>query len=210
MAELLLLHKRIDVDASPVLYDRPFSPESLAEDWEIRGGEWQSEDGALIGRHPGPFAFLFSRLAFPGNVLLDFHAATVAPATHDIDVFWNASIDPAAPGTRGRAYVAGIQGWWDGKVGIEKSPDYQFVVNAPCPWFQPGRDYHLQVGSIDGHCFIFVDSELKLECTDPTPIDSRVHNKIGFEVYQSIARYSRLSVRQIVWTPRNEEYTLEF
>lgn len=210
MGELLLLHKRIDIDASPVLYEKPFTPESLAADWEICGGEWHCEDGALLGRHPGPFAFLFSRADFPGNVLLDFHAATVAPSTHDIDVFWNATHDPAAPGGRGTAYVAGIQGWWDGKVGIEKSPDYKFVVNAPSPWFQPGRDYHLQVGSIDGHCFIFVDGELKLECLDPDPIDPRVHARIGFEVYQSIARYSKLVVRQIVWTAREAEYAPEF
>ena len=47
MSELLLLHKRIDIDASPVLYDKPFTPESLTADWEIRGGEWFCEDGAL-------------------------------------------------------------------------------------------------------------------------------------------------------------------
>ena len=97
MGELLLLHKRIDIDASPVLYEKPFTPESLAADWEICGGEWHCEDGALLGRHPGPFAFLFSRADFPGNVLLDFHAATVAPSTHDIDVFWNATHDPPRP-----------------------------------------------------------------------------------------------------------------
>lgn len=210
MAELLIMHKRIMLDASPVLYERPFSAESLTADWESRNGEWWYADDALFGRNPvaGP-GCLLSRGRFPGNVLMDFHAQTVLPSTHDIDVMWNMEWDEAR-NERGPAYVVGVQGWWDGKVGIEKSPDYTLVAAAPCPWFRPGQEYHIQAGSIDGHIFVFVDGELKLELLDPNPIDAQRFARVGFEAYQSMVRISRLSVRQIVWEKREMGYQPEF
>jgi hypothetical protein len=210
MAELLLMRKRINLDASPVLYDRPFTAQSLAEDWETRNAAWECRDGALWGANPEPSAgALFTREAFPGNVLLDVHARTVLPSTHDIDLMWNMSWDETT-GTRGVSYVAGIQGWWEGKVGIERSPEYALTAATPCPWFAPGRDFHIQAGSIDGHCFVFVDGLLRLELLDPRPIDSNTHTKLGFEVYQSMIRVSSLVVRRIVWEPRVMAYAPEF
>ena len=35
-----LMRKRIFPEEMEILYDRPFTPESLAEDFEIKGGEW--------------------------------------------------------------------------------------------------------------------------------------------------------------------------
>lgn len=210
MADLLLMHKRIDLDASPALYDRPITAASLAEDWEVRHSTWRCDGEALLGVNPEPGpGVIMSRRGFPGNVLLDFHARTVLPSTHDIDVMWNLSWDEQN-NTRGAAYVAGIQGWWDGKIGIEKSPDYRLVAAAPCPWFEPGREYHIQAGSIEGHCFVFVDGLLRLELFDPAPIDSSVHNRIGFEAYQSMIRIRGLVVRQIVWQKRPQAYPREF
>jgi hypothetical protein len=210
MSELLIMRKRIDLDASPVLYDRPFCEQGLREDWDVRDAEWHCEDGAFLGRNPRPApGVIFSRMAFPGNVLLDFRARTVAPSTHDIDAMWNLSWDERT-NTRGPAYVAGIQGWWDGKVGIEKSPDYRLIAAVPCPWFVPGREYHMQAGSVDGHCFVFVDGVLRLELLDPDPIDSTVHNRVGFEAYQSMVRISGLTVRRIAWEKRQQSYPKEF
>lgn len=83
-------------------------------------------------------------------------------------------------------------------------------ATAPCPWFEPGREYHLQAGSIDGHCFLFVDGLLRLEVTDPDPIDAQANNRIGFEAYQSKVQIRSLLVRQIVWTPRAMGYFAEF
>jgi len=210
MSELLIMRKRIDVAASPVLYDRPFTPECLEEDWVVRHAEWTCQEGAFFGRNPRPApGVIFSRGEFPGNILMDFSAQTVLPSRHDIDVMWNLSWDERTQ-TRGAAYVAGVQGWWDGKVGIEKSPDYRLVAAAPCPWFEPGRQYHIQAGSVDGHCFLFVDGVLRLEVLDPDPINSKRHNRVGFEAYQSMIRVSDLVVRQIVWEEREQSYPEEF
>lgn len=210
VSELLIMRKRIDLSASPVLYDRPFSEESLRADWEARHAQWHCKDGAFWGRNPlpGP-GVLMSRRPFPGDVLMDFYAQTVLPSTHDIDVMWNLSWDEQAD-RRGAAYVAGIQGWWDGKVGIEKSPDYRLVAAAPCSWFAPGKEYHIQAGGIRGHCFIFVDDVLRLELLDPDPIDSAKHARVGFEAYQSMIRIRRLVIRQIVWEERPQSYPKEF
>ncbi len=210
MTELVLMRKQIDLAASPILYDRPLSIFSFCEDWEVRNARWQFEDNALVGKNPEPApGVIFSKKAFPGNVLVDFYAQTVLPSTHDIDVMWNMSWDEAS-NTRGAAYVAGIQGWWNGNVGIEKSPEYQLVATAPSPWFEPGKEYHVQAGSIDGHCFLFVEGQLRLELMDPNPIDASIHNRIGFEAYQSIVKIRKIVVRQIQWREDPQAYPKEF
>ena len=208
--ELLIMHHRIDLADCPVLYERPMSPEAFEEDWLVRSGEWSCEGDSLLGRNERPApGCVECRKAFPGDVLVDFHAQTVLPCTHDIDVMWNMRWDESKD-ARGTAYVAGIQGWWDGKVGIEKAPEYKQIAAAPCPWFTPGRVYHVQAGSVGGECFVFVDGELRLEMLDPDPIDSTTSDRIGFEAYQSMFRIRRVVVRQIVSTPRKQEYAKEF
>jgi len=210
MTDLRIMHKVIHLNTSPVLFDKPFSAASMTEDWEAKNAEWWVADGALWGRNAHAAAgCILSRGTFPGNVLLDFYAMTVAPSTHDIDAFWNASWD-AATNTRGTAYVAGVQGWWTGKIGIERSPTCIPTVAAPCPWFMPGREYHLQMGTIDGHSFIFVDGTLQLELLDTDPINSQQHTHIGFEAYQSQVCIRLLTVRQIAWSPVEEAYRPEF
>lgn len=208
--ELLIIHKRIDLEASPVLYDSPFTQDSFDEDWEVRNAEWWHKDGAFYGKNslPGP-GVIISKKSFPGNVLMDFYGQTILPSTHDINVMWNLSWDEQS-NTRGLSYVAGVQGWWEGKVGIEKSPEYKAIAGTPCPWFEPGKEYHIQAGSIDGHCFIFVDGKLCLEMTDPDPIDSSIHNRVGFEAYQSMIKISNFKVLQIVWQERELSYPQEF
>lgn len=209
--QLLITLKQIDVAGSPVLWQQQgFQADAFERDWTVRSGDWRVLNGALVGSNPLPQpGCLVCRREFPGNVLLDFHAQTLAPSTHDIDVMWNMTWDEAAD-KRGAAYVAGIAGWWDKKVGFEKSPDYKLLCVAPCPWFEPARPYHIQVGSVDGHCFLFVDGVLRLEMIDPDPIDSRKHVNLGFEAYQSMIRITDLVVRQVKWSARPQSYVQEF
>jgi hypothetical protein len=210
MTKLILMNKTIDLEASPVLYDRELTEAVFKSDWETRNAEWVCKDGALWGTNPKPGpGVVFTRQGFPGNVLVDCRAQTVLPSRHDIDVMWNMTWDDEK-NQRGWAYVAGLQGWWTGNIGIEKSPTYKPIAAAPCPWFEPGKEYHIQAGSIDGHCFIFVDGILRLELLDSEPIDSAVNNRIGFEAYQSMVKISRVVVRQIVWTKTEFPYPVEF
>ena len=210
MPPLLIMRKEIDLDRSPVLYDAPLTAEGLAADWQVRGGEWCVEGKWLTGKNPDNApGMVTSRRNFFGNVLLDFEARTVLPSTHDIDCMWNGSWDEAT-NQRGPAYVVGLQGWWEGKVGFEKSPDYALNAATPLFPFEPGRTYRMQVGSIDGHAFVFVDGRLVLEVTDPDPIDTSRYGMIGFEAYASMIQVRRLVVRQIKWTERPLTYAPEF
>jgi len=146
---------------------------------------------------------------FSGNVMVDFEARTVLPCTHDIDFMWNGSWDEAT-NQRGLAYVGGLEGWWGGKVGIEKSPEYKLNALTPLFSFEPGRSYTIQGGSIDGHCFVFVDGRLAIELTDPDPIDSSRYAKIGFEAYCSHIQIRNIKIWRLAWEPVDASYIPEF
>ena len=207
--DLLLINKRLRLDQSPVLFDRPFGSASLPTDWQVRGAEWNVDGEWLTGRNPANApGMVTSRRNYFGNILLDFEARTVQPSTHDIDWMWNGSWDDAS-NTRSVAYVGGLQGWWEGKVGFEKSPDYKLNVATPLFPFEPGRIYRIQSGSVDGHLFTVVDGRLVLEATDPEPIDTRRFGMVGFEAYASMIQIRRLVIRQIVWEKRTLSYAPE-
>ena len=204
--DLLLMNKRLLLAQSPVLFDRPFGSASLKTDWQVRGADWRVEGEWLTGQNPANApGMVTSRDNFFGNVLLDFEARTVLPSTHDIDWMWNGSWD-GATNTRNVAYVGGLQGWWEGKVGFEKSPDFKLNVATPMFPFKPGRTYRIQSGSIDGHLFVFVDGRLILEATDPEPIDTSRFGLVGFEAYASTIQIRRVVIRQIVWEQRTLVY----
>ena len=205
-----LMKKRIDLDALPVLYSRAFSEDSLREDFEIRGGEWGMEDGWLTGRNRGNFpGMIISRKDFFGPVMLDFEARTLLPSTHDINWMWSGSWNEET-NTRALAYVAGLEGWWTGKVGFEKSPEYRLNCATQYLRFEPGRTYHIQSGSIGGHIFVVVDGALALEVTDPEPIDQTRFGRIGFEAYCSQIQIRDLKVCRVTWQDEDTVYTPEF
>ncbi|MBB3128455.1 hypothetical protein FHS19_003109 [Paenibacillus rhizosphaerae] len=111
------------------------------------------------------------------------------PGSHDIDMMWNAS--------------------WEGKVGIERSPEYTLNAATPQFPFEPGRVYREQAESIKRYCFVTVDGHLLFELTDADPIDSRTHARVGFEAYASFIQILRFSVRSIVWAPSEQSYLSE-
>ncbi|MGE5558494.1 MAG: hypothetical protein ACM3WV_07760 [Bacillota bacterium] len=207
---LRIMKKEIDVESSPIIYDESFTPAVLAKKWQAKSGEWRLEGEWLTGENPGNFpGMIVSKQDYPGDVMLEFEARTVAPCTHDINFMWNGSWDEEK-NRRGIAYVAGLEGWWEGKVGIEKSPDYKLNAGTPLFDFDPGRIYRILGGSIGGHCFICADGKLLLEVTDPDPIDSQKHVKVGFEAYCSLIQVRNVKIRRIKWRPVEMSYRPEF
>ena len=95
-------------------------------------------------------------------------------------------------------------------MGIEKSPDYKLNVTTPLFHFIPGKTYHIQAGSIDGHCFIFIDGKLSLEVTDPDPINPLEYGMIGFEAYCSHFQVKNLIIRDIRYRQVEMSYVPEF
>jgi hypothetical protein len=168
------------------------------------------DEGWLCGRNPeNAPGMAICRREFPGNVMVEFSARTVLPSTHDIDVMWNGEWSEEK-NQRGTAYVAGIEGWWTGKVGLERSPTYALTATTPLFDFEPGRVYRVLAGSVDGHLFVCVDGRLLLELTDPDPIDHRRFTKIGFEAYASHVQVRDVIVRQVSWRPVPMSYPRQF
>jgi len=210
MNTIELMRKRILLDSSMVLYDKPLSSVDFSNDWTIHHGKWALKDGWLEGENNGNWpGMAILKQDFPGNVLVEFEAQTILPSTHDINVMWNGEW-LSETDKRGTAYVAGLQGWWRGKVGIEKSDEYKFMVGTALFNFEPGKIYKIQAGSIDGHCFILADGKLLLEAMDPDPIDNQKYTKVGFEAYCSKIRIRNITIRQIHWVPLEMKYEPEF
>jgi hypothetical protein len=209
-ATVALMRKVIDVQASQVLYNQPLSKEHFDQDWSTHNSQWWVQDGWLCGKNPeNAPGMAILRQDFPGNVMVQFEARTVLPSTHDIDVMWNGQwLDDT--NQRGTAYVAGLQGWWVGKVGLEKSPDYKLTATTGLFPFEAGRIYQILVGSIDGHMFVVVDGKLVLELTDPDPIDSQKFAKVGFEAYASHIQVRNIIIRQVAWRPVEMKYAPQF
>ena len=205
-----VLKKELNLDQCKVLYHKEMTPEVLENDFSVQAGNWHVADGWLIGENPtNSAAMVISKANYFENVMLDFKAATVAPCTHDINAMWNGSWNYET-NTRDVAYVAGLQGWWHGKVGFEKSPAYDLNVATPLFNFIPQQEYHIQMGSIDGHAFVIIDGQLVLEVTDPNPIDYTTHGKIGFEAYCTKVKFKDIYVKSIEYAVVPEEYTPEF
>lgn len=204
------MKKRIMYDSSPVLFDQTLTMESLQNDWTIHHSNWKVEDGWLTGKNSGNWpGMAILRKSFPGNVIVGFDASTILPSTHDINVMWNGEWIKETD-QRGVAYVAGLQGWWTGKTGIEKSPDYKLMTGTSLFKFEPGKVYHIEAGSIDGHCFIFADNNLLLETMDPDPIDNQKYTRVGFEAYASAIRIKNITIRKVHWEPVDMMYDPEF
>lgn len=207
---LQLMHKTLDPESMEILYDKPFTGISFVRDFEVKGGEWTVQDGWLVGRNPeNAPGMVISKADYFGPVLMEFDCRTVLPCTHDVNVMWRGSWNTDT-NTRHVAYVAGLQGWWDGKLGFEKSPGYKLTVGTPLFQLEPGKTYHVTVGDIHGHVFIAIDGKLALELTDPDPIDDRAYGKIGFEAYCSWIAFKNLKIRRCSWTEADKSYVPEF
>ena len=205
-----LMKKHVDLDSLETLYDMTFEEAALRREFDVRGGSWTLEDGTLVGRNrencPG---MIISQQDFFGPVMLDFEARTIPPCTHDINCMWSGSWDYET-NTRALAYVVGLEGWWDGKVGFEKSPEYKLNCGTQLLKFEAGRYYHVQCGSICGHIFCVIDGALALEVMDPDPIDQSRYGKVGFEAYCSQIQIRKFSVKRLSYTQKETKYVPEF
>jgi len=207
-----LMNKRIDPKKLEVLYCKDtFTQEAIDADFMPKGGKWYTdEDGWLIGENrENSAAMIISKGKYFGDVLIEFDAATILPASRDINVSWHLDWDETE-NKRGIAYVFGVEGWWQGLVGFEKSPTYDLVAATKLFPFEPGRVYHIAVGNIGNELFIAVDGVLALEIFDPDPIDIMKYGRIGFEAYCTKVKYKNVSVKRITYTDTAKPYEPEF
>jgi hypothetical protein len=207
---LQLINNEIDVNRSKILFNNVISRENFNDNFITYNSKWTVEDGWITGHNPDESAGMaIMKQDFPGNILLDFEASTILPSTHDINFMWNGEWSDIL-NSCGNAYVGSICGWYGGRVGIEKSPQYKLIATTPNSNFIPGRSYRIQAGSIDGNCFIFIDGKLAIELNDPDPLDSTRYTKVAFTAWTSWIKIKNIVIRQISWNTLNRKYIPEF
>ena len=206
MNEISLLGKKIYIDKSPLLLK--YSPdEDWQKYWQVMAGDWRMENGWLIGTENGnKGGILFSRESFDKNVMLSFTAATVLPATRDVNAVycahWDKKTDYLAD-----SYVCGLNGWYDGKSGIERNLTSNLYSTTSLYQYIPGTEVRMTAGAIDGHNFMVVDGKLVTELIDPSPIKG---GHVGFSPYCTILKIKDIEIREIYWEKQKQHYDPEF
>lgn len=207
---LQLIEKEIEVSFSPVLFNMKISGEDFDEHFCTYNSQWTVQDGWISGKNAYETAGMaVMKKDFPGNILLEFECRTVFPSTHDINFMWNGEWNNQL-NSCGNAYVGSICGWYLGRTGIEKSPDYKLRVTTPNNCFEPYKTYKVHAGNVNGTCFIFINNELALEVDDPDPIDSSKYSKIAFTAWSSQVQFRNIIIRQIKWNTVSRRYEPEF
>ncbi len=203
----------IDVflDKSELVFSKDtFTDEEFQNEFELKSGNWYVEDGWLVGKNPEMCpGMIVSKKDFYGNVMVEITAKMVAPSTHDINVMINGEWD-IEKDCRGNAYVAGMEAFWHGNIGFEKSPEYKLTAATALYNFDPEKEYNFKMGNIDGKVFVLVDDKLCLEITDPDPLNTEKYGKIGFEAYSSWWKFKNLRVYKLAYEKITERYNPEF
>lgn len=207
LKDIILLNKKIVMERSRVLLN--YSPdEKWQEYWIPKGGHWEYKDGCLIGTEDGnKGGILFSKEAYPQNVMLSFSVSTVLPATRDLNaVFcaqWDEKIDYL-----GEAYVSGLNGWYEHKSGIERNmPGSNLYTTTSLYHYDPGTEVHICTGAVNGHCFLLVDDVLISELIDPQPIKG---GHVGFSPYCTRLKIRDIEIREIYYEEYLQTYEPEF
>lgn len=206
MDDIILLGKKIIMDRSKILMG--YSPDENWRDyWEPKGGEWEYEDGYLVGTETGnKGGLLFSKEYYKQNVMFSFTVSTVLPATRDLNaVFcahWNEDTDYL-----GDSYVIGLNGWYEHKSGIERNEGENLYATTTLYHYEPGTEVRICTGAIDGHCFLFVDDVLISELLDPNPL---IGGHVGFSPYCTKLKIKDIEVREIYYEPYAQSYNPEF
>ena len=208
---LQLMKKKLNPEGMEVLFEcRDFTDYAVKESFDIKGGKWYVEDGWLVGeKRECTAAMIITKEKFLGDILVEFDASTVLPSTRDINVTIHGSWDEEKD-ARGVGYVFGLEGFWEGYVGFERSPDYNFLVLTDLLDFKPGETYHLSVGNMANTFFLFVDGRLAFQITDPNPYDVNEHGFVGFEAFCTRVRYKNLSIKRLSAIDDWKTYQPEF
>jgi len=208
---LTLVGYDVDLKNSEILMEiDEFDDEILHNNFDIKTGEWSTEDGWVIGKNPEMCpGMIVSKGDFCGNVMLTLTAKTVAPSTHDINIMINGEWDDKI-NVRQNAYVAGLEAFWHGNIGFEKSPEYKLTAATHLFDFDPDKEYVMTLGNIGGKIFVLVDGNLCLEITDPDPLDENRYGKIGMEAYSSCWKFKNVKVQKIKYEEKKEYYNREF
>ena len=208
MKDIQLLGKRVLADRSKLLLHYDPAPDWL-EYWKPMCGQWEYKDGAIIGTEPrDTAALLFSKEYFKQNVMLSFTVSAVLPATRDLNAVFCAKWDEKT-NWLGDSYVCGLNGWYDGKSGLERNAGYGSNLYSTTSLYKyvPGSEVRMTCGAIDGHSFMVVDDVLVSEMIDPQPITG---GHVGFSAYCTKLRITDIEIREICYETITQSYDPQF
>ncbi|MEG1752390.1 MAG: hypothetical protein RR234_00615 [Christensenella sp.] len=203
---LFVFNQTIDTDNSTLLWKTDFS-DDWQKDWELSRGDWHAENNILTGRYPeNGGALIYSLRQFPGDVMIDFFGMLIPPCNNDLNFTFRARGWNKANNDADTSYVAGLNGWWLGRAGIEHYPEC--TAQALCTNFtaEAGQEYHIQAGIIGNRCFIAVDGQVIIELADTNPIDAADCARVGLGVYASQVAFRDFCV----YRPKVEPLSLEY
>ena len=206
MKEIRLIGKKIVLDNCPILLD--YKPaDDWQEYWQVMRGEWECKDGWLIGAERGNFGgILFSKESYDCDIIFSFTAKTVLPATRDVNALfcahWREDTDYL-----GNAYIIGLNGWYEHKSGIERSPEDGLKVLTDAYRYTPGKEVRITTGIVSGHSFLYADDTLVAELVDPHYISG---GHVGFSPYCTKLAIKDIEVRRAVYEPLAQSYEAEF
>jgi hypothetical protein len=206
-----IMGKKVILEKSKLVYDRPFTQSSFADEWDIATGDWSVEDDWLTGkiREDGA-GIIYCRQTFSNDIMLDFVGRTVAPSSHDLNFTWYSAGWDYEKNDSAAAYIAGLNGWWTGKTGIEKYPECNVQATTSLLDFIPGKIYHIQAGTVGEYSFIFIDGKLALEMKDAEPGNLIKTGKIGFGCYCSNVQFKDLKVYEVYSEDLSLGYSPDF
>ncbi len=207
MKNILLLGGEIVVDRCEKVF--ACAPDA---DWEkhfeVMRGKWERRDGALIGEYPGnQGGILLTRREYGDGYMMRCRMGTVLPATRDVNCIFCGHWDYGKD-CLDDSYICGLNGWYDGKSGIERNDDGYFKSLTNSYRYTPGTEVEMCVGSFGGHTFMVVDDELVTEFIDP--VNPLCEGRFGFSPYCTRLRVRDVEISKIFWRAKEQSYTPEF
>ena len=197
---LRIMDKTIYLEKSELLYEGKFTQEQLEKDFEITGGEWHVEDGWLTGYlEEDAGGLIYSWKHYPGDILMEFEGRTVPPYDNDLNFTFCANGWDAEKNDAKESYIAGLSGWWTGKTGVERAPEYKLQAMSGLHDLVPGKTYRIHAGRVGNWVFIFIDGKLAVEMQDTDPI---AFGRVGFGVYACKAQFRNFKL----YKPYSEEF----
>jgi len=206
-----LMKKKIYPETLETLFEcDDFTDEVIREHFDIGDGSWYVEDGWLVGESRiCSDCMIMTKKDYTGDVFIEFDAATVLPATHDINVTMHGSWNDRMH--RDKGYVFGLEGFWEGHIGFERSPDYKLLVQTDLLDFTPGEVYHIAVGNYANNFFLIVNGRMAMQVRDPEPpFDLDKYGKVGFEAFCTRVKYKNLKIKRLEIVDDPKTYTPEF
>ncbi|MBQ6810471.1 MAG: hypothetical protein IJO94_03600 [Firmicutes bacterium] len=186
--------RELEVKEGELLFSEDFSS-GWQERWEISGGEWNAAEGVLDGLYRGNAGgLIYTNAQFPGNIIMDFYGRMVSPCNNDLNFSFRAKGWDYEKGDAAQGYIAGINGWWKNRIGIEHYPECRIFALSGMFDAKSDRDYHIQAGIVDSYCFIAVDGTLAVLLADPDPISEEGCFRIGLGTYCSHVQFRDLKI----------------